>query len=39
VIQNEVETGLSRMIVAGEVAEGAKVVVDAVDAGIEMRVE
>ncbi|MBA1343581.1 MAG: ATP-dependent Clp protease ATP-binding subunit ClpX [ANME-2 cluster archaeon] len=39
VIQKEVETGLSRMIVAGEVAEGARVVVDAGDAGIEMRVE
>ncbi|MEA3281439.1 MAG: ATP-dependent chaperone ClpB [Euryarchaeota archaeon] len=39
VIQKEVETGVSRMIVAGEVAEGAKVVVDAVDGGIETRVE
>jgi ATP-dependent Clp protease ATP-binding subunit ClpA len=39
VIQNEVETGLSRLIVAGEVAEGARVVVDAGDAGIAMRVE
>jgi ATP-dependent Clp protease ATP-binding subunit ClpB len=42
VIQNEVETGLSRMIVAGEVAEGAKVVVDAKadgGGGVEMRVE
>ena len=39
VIQKEVETALGRLIVAGEVAEGAKVVVDAVDAGIEMRVE
>jgi ATP-dependent Clp protease ATP-binding subunit ClpB len=38
VIQNEVETGLSRLIVAGEVAEGARVVVDAVGEGIEMRV-
>ncbi|RLG31499.1 ATP-dependent chaperone ClpB [Methanosarcinales archaeon] len=39
VIQKEVETALGRLIVAGEVAEGAKVVVGAVDAGIEMRVE
>ncbi|MCD6207377.1 MAG: ATP-dependent chaperone ClpB [Methanosarcinales archaeon] len=42
VIQNEVETGLSRLIVAGEVAEGARVVVDAKadgGAGVEMRVE
>jgi len=42
VIQNEVETGLSRLIVAGGVAEGARVVVDAKadgGAGLEMRVE
>ena len=39
VIQNEVETGLSRMIVAGEVAEGARVVVDAKEGRIEMRVK
>ncbi|RZN39022.1 MAG: ATP-dependent chaperone ClpB [Methanosarcinales archaeon] len=39
VIQKEVETALGRLIVAGEVTEGAKVVVDAGDAGIEMRVE
>ena len=34
-----VQTALGRLIVAGEVAEGARVVVDAGDAGIEMRVE
>ncbi|HDN65418.1 MAG TPA: ATP-dependent chaperone ClpB [Methanosarcinales archaeon] len=39
VIQKEVETALGRLIVAGEVAEGAKVVVGVVDAGIEMRLE
>jgi len=39
VIQKEVETALGRLIVAGDVAEGAKVVVDAKDEGIEMRVE
>ena len=39
VIQNEVETGLSRMIVAGEVAEGGKVVVDVKEGRIEMRAE
>jgi ATP-dependent Clp protease ATP-binding subunit ClpB len=41
VIQKEVETGLSRMIVAGEVAQGARVVVDAKadDGGVEMKVE
>jgi ATP-dependent Clp protease ATP-binding subunit ClpB len=38
VIQKEVETALGRLIVAGEVAEGARVVVDAVGEGIEMRV-
>ncbi|MCK4459805.1 MAG: AAA family ATPase, partial [Methanosarcinales archaeon] len=41
VIQNDVETALGRLIVAGEVAEGAKVVVDAKadGGGVEMRVE
>ncbi len=39
VIQKEVETALGRLIVAGEVAEGARVVVDAGDVGIEMRVD
>ncbi len=38
VIQNEVETGLSRMIVAGEVAEGARVVVDEADGAIRITV-
>jgi ATP-dependent Clp protease ATP-binding subunit ClpB len=40
VIQNEVETGVSRLIVAGEVAEGAKVVVDAKEdgGGVELAV-
>ena len=40
-IQKEVETGLGQLIVAGEVAEGARVVVDAkADGGVvEMRVE
>jgi len=39
VIQKEVETALGRLIVAGDVAEGARVVVDAKDEGIEMKVE
>ena len=39
VVQNEVETGLSRMIVAGEVTEGGKVVVDVKEGRIEMRAE
>ncbi|PXF61699.1 MAG: ATP-dependent chaperone ClpB [Candidatus Methanogaster sp.] len=39
VIQKEVETALGRLIVAGDVAEGVKVVVDAKEGGIEMRVE
>lgn len=34
VIQNEIETELSRMIVAGEVMEGSKIVVDEEDGGI-----
>jgi len=39
VIQKEVETALGRLIVAGDVAEGARVVVDADGEGIEMRVD
>jgi ATP-dependent Clp protease ATP-binding subunit ClpB len=37
VIQNEVETRIAKLIVAGEVLEGSKVVVDADERGIIIR--